>query len=309
MPPPDATIVVHDIAKWFGDVVAVNGVTFAVRPGVTALLGPNGAGKSTVLRMLCGLTGASQGTVRVLGVDPRTDLEVTRQIGVAPQQEGVFEVHTALEFVRATAVLNGVEHADAKARAAIETVELDADDPRRIGTYSKGMRQRVKLAQAMVHDPTVLLLDEPLSGLDPRQRMRMVEIVHRLGEEGRTVVVSSHVLDEVQRFGSRVLVMAQGRLAAEGDFRAIRDLIDDRPHQIRLRSSDPHALAAALLEARLVSGLRMEGTDTVIVDTSEVHAFRRQLAALAHRAGLGLTEVQPLDEDLESVFRYVVGDR
>jgi ABC-2 type transport system ATP-binding protein len=217
-------------------------------------------------------------------------------------------VHTALEFVRATAVLNGIEQADAKARAALATVELEADDPRRIVTYSKGMRQRVKLAQAMVHDPAVLLLDEPLTGLDPRQRVRMVEIVHQLGEDGRTVLVSSHVLDEVQRFGSRVLVMAQGRLAAEGDFRAIRDLIDDRPHQIRLRASDPHALAAALLDARLVSGLRLDGPDTVVVDTTEVHAFRRQLAGLAHRAGLDLSEVQPLDEDLESVFRYVVGD-
>jgi ABC-2 type transport system ATP-binding protein len=300
-------IVVRDVSKWFGDVVAVNGVTFGIRPGVTALLGPNGAGKSTILRLLCGLTGPSRGSVEVLGVDPKTDLAVTRRIGLAPQQEGVFEVQTALEFVRLAAVLHGLPAADTAATSALELVEMDPYDRRPLGTYSKGMRQRVKLAQALVHEPDVLLLDEPLTGLDPRRRLHLIDLVHRLGEAGTCVVVSSHVLEEVERFGSRVLVMAQGRLAAEGDFRAIRELMDDRPHRIRIRSDRARAIATGLLEADLAVGVRLEDAATVVVDTTEVQSFRRDLAGLARGADARLVEVQPLDDDLESVFRYIVG--
>ena len=223
------------VSKWFGSLVAVSDVSFDVGPGVTALLGPNGAGKSTMLRMLCGLARPSKGTVRILGHDPRSNVAVTRQVGLVPQQETVFEPLTAFAFVRLAAILHDLPDPDGAARAALETVELDPSDERRLPTYSKGMRQRVKLAQAIVHDPRVIVLDEPLTGLDPRQRAHMIELFHRLGDEGRCVVVASHVLDEVERFGSDVLVMAKGRLAASGDFREIRALMDDRPRRIRVR--------------------------------------------------------------------------
>ena len=169
------------------------------------------------------------------------------------------------------------------------------------------MRQRVKVAQAIVHSPRVIVLDEPLTGLDPRQRRHMTRLFHELGDLGCCVIVSSHVLDEVERFGSNVLVIAQGRLAAEGDFRAIRDLMEDRPHRLRLTTDRPHQLAGHLLADGLIMGLELEDDRTVIVETSEVHAFRRNVAVVARDIGARLVEVVPLDDDLDSVFRYLVG--
>jgi len=300
-------IVVDGVSKWFGDVVAVSDVSFTVGPGVSALLGPNGAGKSTMLRMLTGLTPPAQGTVRVLGGDPRVDLSLSRRIGLVPQQESLFDVLRALEFVRLAAVLHGLPDADAAARRALGVVELDPDDTRHLAAYSKGMRQRVKVAQALVHDPEVIVLDEPLTGLDPRQRLHMVGLFRQLGDEGRCVVVSSHVLDEVERFGSRVLVMAQGRLAATGDFRAIRELMDDRPHRVRVRTSNPRAVASGLLDASAAVGVRVdEQTGAVLVDTTDVTAFRRSIAVIARDRSARLFEVVALDDDLDAVFRYLV---
>ena len=233
-------VVAENVSKWFGPLVAVSDVSFDVGPGVTALLGPNGAGKSTMFRMLCGLARPSKGTVRVLGRDPRTETDVARLIGLVPQQESVFEPLTAREFVTLSARLQGLPDPAGAAASALETVDLDPADSRRLPTYSKGMRQRVKVAQAIVHDPAVLVLDEPLTGLDPRQRMDMVALFRRLGGEGRCVIVSSHVLGEVERLGSQVLVMSQGRLAAAGDFhRAAR--ADGRPADA---DSSPHRPAA-----------------------------------------------------------------
>lgn len=310
-PAADAVVVLDGVSKWFGDVVSVSDVSFSLGPGVTALLGPNGAGKSTLLRMLCGLTPADQGTVRVLGADPRTDLAVRGRIGIVPQQEAVFEALDAYAFVRLAAVLNGVADPEATATAALATVELDPSDRRKVTSYSKGMRQRVKVAQALVNDPVLLVLDEPLTGLDPRQRGHMIELFARLGAQGRCVVVSSHVLDEVERFGSQVLVVAQGRLAATGDFRAIRDLMDDHPHQIRVRTDRPREVAAALLDRVGVLGITIEEATagrpaSVVVVTDQAPRFRRLVAEVARDAGAALLEVTPLDDDLESVFRYLV---
>ncbi|MBI4172231.1 MAG: ABC transporter ATP-binding protein [Actinobacteria bacterium] len=297
---------VSGVSKWFGSLVAVSDVSFAVGSGVTALLGPNGAGKSTMLRMLCGLARPSKGTVRVLGHDPRTHVGVTRQVGLAPQQETVFEPLTALEFTRLCAVLHRLPDPDGAARTALETVGLDPADRRRLPTYSKGMRQRVKLAQAIVHDPRVIVLDEPLTGLDPRQRAHMIGLFHRLGAEGRCVIVASHVLEEVERFGSDVLVMAKGRLAASGDFREIRALMDDRPRRIRVRTSAPRELAGDLLHAGVVVGARVEGTDGLILDTDDPRSLGRALAPVARARGVSVLEFRAVDEDLEDVFRYLV---
>lgn len=292
---------------WFGDVVAVSEVTFSLEPGVTALLGPNGAGKSSLLRLLCGLIAPARGTVRILGCDPRHDIGVHRHLGLVPQQEDVFDRLTALELVETCALLRGVESPRDAAAHALAAVELDPGDPRHLPTYSRGMRQRVKVAQAIVHDPRVLVLDEPLTGLDPRQRRHMTDLFHRLGDEGRCVIVSSHVLEEVERFGSDVLVIVQGRLAAEGDYHAIRDLMDDRPHRIRIRTDRPQEVAGRLLAARSVLGLELVDVDTVVVETDRVHDLRRTVAAVARDEGAHLWEVVPLDDDLDSVFRYLVG--
>ncbi|MEO5841107.1 MAG: ABC transporter ATP-binding protein, partial [Acidimicrobiales bacterium] len=307
-PPPPPLIVADHVSKWFGDLVAVSDVSFAIGPGVTALLGPNGAGKSTLIRMLCGLTAPAQGSIRVLDRDPRRDTEVARRLGLVPQQESLFDVQTAFEFVQLAAILHRCEDPPAAAAHALGLVELDPHDTRRLAAYSKGMRQRVKIAQAVVHDPAVLVLDEPLTGLDPRQRVHIIDLVHSLGQQGKCVVVSSHVLDEVERFGSRVLVIVQGRLAAEGDFRAIRELMDDRPLQILVRSDKPRAIASRLVATSVALAVRVED-DAVIIDTDEIGAFRRLVAQIAKEEKARLFEVRGLDDDLESVFRYLVEAR
>ena len=302
-------IEVKNVAKWFGEVVALSGVSAAIGPGLTALLGPNGAGKSSLIRVLCGLTSPSQGTVRVLGKDPRTNRDVRKVLGLVSQQERLPPGVNAVEFVTMAGALQGMKHPLTAARKAIETVELDPDDRRHLSSYSKGMRQRVKIAQAMVHEPRILILDEPLNGLDPRQRSRMAQLFIRLSSEGRCVLVSSHVLEEVQELSSTVLVLAEGKLAAEGDFHAIRTLLDDRPHRIRLRSSDSLKLASGLMGSATISAVQTAGDDAVVIDTSSVSPFRHRLPRLAQELGVKLLEVAPLDDDLESVFRYLVARR
>jgi ABC-2 type transport system ATP-binding protein len=299
-------VVAENVSKWFGALVAVSDVSFDVGPGVTALLGPNGAGKSTMFRMLCGLARPSKGTVRVLDRDPRQDIGVSRFIGLVPQQESVFEALTAREFVTFSAQLQGLHDPAGAAAEALRVVDLDPSDSRRLPTYSKGMRQRVKVAQAIVHDPAVLVLDEPLTGLDPRQRMDMVKLFRRLGGEGRCVIVSSHVLDEVERLGSKILVMSQGRLAAAGDFHELRALMDDRPMRIQVRTNRPRELAGALLEGGTAVGVRLDGDEGLEVDTTDARALAHALAPAARDRGARLYEVHPLDADLEGVFRYVV---
>ena len=303
-----AMVEVAGVTKSFGDVVAVSDVSFQVGPGVTALLGPNGAGKSTLFRVMCGLTAPSQGTVRVLGRDARRDREVRGRIGLAPQQDGLFDRVSAMQFVEIAAQTLGVRDHTEAARAALDQVALPADDPKPVGSFSKGMRQRVKLAAALVHDPDVLILDEPLTGLDPVQRNRMITFFHELGDAGKCLLVSSHVLDEVARLGSRVLVIAQGRLAATGDYRALRDLMDDRPHRIRIAADRPRELAAALVAHALVDGVAVQASE-LVVDTTDVDRFGRSIAVTSKELGIRLREVEPLDDDLESVFRYLVERR
>ena len=308
-PPDGTTVAVRSLSKRLGTVIAVSDVSFAIGPGVTALLGPNGAGKSTLLRLLCGLIAPSTGQVSVAGGNPRADRHTRGEIGLVPQQDGVFERELALDVVTLAAVLSQVPQPEERARQALATVELDPDLDRPLGAFSKGMRQRVKIAQAIVHDPPVVLLDEPLNGLDPRQRRQMIDLFQRLGAAGRTVLVSSHILEEVERFGSRVLVMAQGRLAAQGDFHAIRDLMDDQPLRIRVRCQWARRVAAVLLDEGHIAGCTVTGDDELEITTLDVRTFRRALVAACQTHNARLEEVAPLDDDLESVFRYLIGTR
>lgn len=305
----DAVVAFDSVSKWFGSVVAVSDVSFRIGAGVTALLGPNGAGKSTVLRLLCGLTQPSKGTVHVFGRAPRDDVELYRNIGLVPQQESILEPLTAVELVALAATLSGMDSPKDAAADALRLVELDPSDRRHVRTYSKGMRQRVKVAAALVHQPRLVVLDEPLNGLDPRQRARMIELFHSLGAEGRCVIVSSHVLDEVERLASRIVMIAEGRLAAEGEFGAIRDLMDDRPHRLRVGASPARALASALLGIEGVVGVRLIDASVLEVDVHDVAAFRDAVAPIAKQSGVRIREVVPLDDDLESVFRYLVARR
>lgn len=303
----------EQVSRWYGKVVAVSDVSLTLRPGVTALLGPNGAGKSTLLRLVCGLTRPSRGSVKLLGVDPRRHPEVYRQVGIAPQQEALFEHESPTRFVQTAARLVGVPDPDTATLRALERVGLDPADPRPLRERSGGERQRAKIAQAIVHTPPLLILDEPVEGLDPRQRIAVLDLVAALGAEGHTVLVSSHVLGELDRISDRVLVMAQGRVVAAGTSHGLRELLDDRPMKVRIATDRPRPLGAELVGLPGVVAVSVEEPGTadpargaVVVDTLAAPGLRRALAGCAVRAGATLHEVRPLDDDLDSVFRYLV---
>jgi ABC-2 type transport system ATP-binding protein len=301
-----ATIEALNVSKWFGEKVAVSDISFAIGPGVTALLGPNGAGKSTLLKLMTGQLRPSRGEVRVLGGPVRNNLALYRQLGLVPEHDSLYPFLTAQEFVELAARLHHLAKPRQVALEALSTVEmLDAKD-RKLGGFSKGMRQRVKIAQALVNDPRVLLLDEPLTGTDPRQRLVLMELFARLGGAGRTVLVSSHILNEVERIGSNILVIVNGKLAAEGNFHAIRGLMDDRPIKVSISSTQTRALAARLVQLTSTQSIRIDG-DHLIVETKATAEFHRVLPLAAQQSGARLTGIEGLDEDLESVFRYLVG--
>jgi ABC-2 type transport system ATP-binding protein len=302
---PVPRVELADVSRWYGNVVAVNGVTFSLGAGVTGLLGPNGAGKSTLLHMIAGLLHPSAGAVTVDGRPTYGDPEVFRKVGLVPEREAVFGYLTGREFVRLNADLQGLRAPAAAVERALATVELEAAADRLIATYSKGMRQRAKVAAALVHDPAVLVLDEPFNGMDPRQRLHMMDLLRDLADAGRTILFSSHILEEVERVAERVLVVVAGRLAASGDFREIRRLMTDRPHAFRLRTSDDRALAAAIVARPTVAGVALE-EGRLVVRATDYAAFTGELAGIARLAGISLYELIPADESLESVFAYLV---
>jgi ABC-2 type transport system ATP-binding protein len=298
-------IALRGVAKWYGDVVAVSDLTFGIGAGVTALLGPNGAGKSTILNLVSGLIRPSSGTVEVLGRTVRGNPDIYREIGLAGEQEQLYGPLTGREFVRVNAILQKTSRPELATERSISLVDMAGAADRPVGGYSKGMRQRIKVAAALVHDPRVLLFDEPLNGTDPVQRASLIALIRRLGDEGKTVVVSSHVLSEVERFARNVLVIVNGKLAAAGDFRAIRDRMDERDHIIRIRCDDPRRLAAALVVEPVTTSIRM-ADGRLIAETNDVRQFGRLVPEVARREGIRLFEVQPVDESLASVFSYLV---
>jgi ABC-2 type transport system ATP-binding protein len=302
------TIVVTELSKWFGLKVAVSELSIGFRPGVTGLLGPNGAGKTTLLRVIAGLQRPSQGQVRVLGVDPRQDTEVYRKISLVPEDESVYERLTGRQFVELAARLAKIDHPVDRAGAVLQTVGLlDAAD-RALGGFSKGMRQRAKVAAALVSEPEVLLLDEPLNGADPVQRAQLITLFKELGAAGRTVLVSSHVLAEVERVSDRVVAMVDGRLAAVGDVATIRAAMTDKPRRVYVDADDPRRLAAALIATSGVIGVQVDD-GTVHVETSDQADLARSLPVIAMEHSIALTKIEPVDESLESVFRYLVESR
>jgi ABC-2 type transport system ATP-binding protein len=299
------TINIEHASRWFGNVVAVNDVTMTVGPGVTGLLGPNGAGKSTLINMMGGFLAPSTGTVTLDGAQIWRNEAVYRQIGIVPEREAMYDFLTGLEFVVANAELHGL--GKRAAHAALATVEMEYAQDRKIATYSKGMRQRVKMASALVHDPSVLLLDEPFNGMDPRQRMQLMELLRRMGATGRTVLFSSHILEEVEQLASHIEVIVAGRHAASGDFRKIRRLMTDRPHRYLVRSSDDRALAAALIADPSTAGIEVDVAEGALrIQAVDFSRFTALLPRVAREHSIRLLTVSPSDESLESVFSYLV---
>lgn len=297
------------VSKWYGNVIGLNNVTLSIPTGVTGLLGPNGAGKSTFLQLATGQLRPSQGDVRVLGERVWNNPSLNRFIGLCPEQDAFYEWMTGWDFIFTCARLGGMSRPDARSAAAraLEQVGMTENMHRAIKGYSKGMRQRTKLAQSLVHEPEVLFLDEPLTGTDPVARRDLIDTIVRLGASGKSVVVSSHVLYEVQAVTSYIVLLNRGRLIAEGHVRQIRDLIDKHPHRIVLACENYRALAAKLLAHEDVEGVKvLAGDRRILVETRRPDSFYARLPSLSLEPGTAIEEVYSDDDNLEAVFKYLV---
>ena len=301
----DAPIEIDRVSKWYGSVVAVNDNTFQVRSGVTGLLGPNGAGKTTLLGMMCGLIMPSLGSVRVLGQSVRDNPNLYRRVGVMREHDAIYPFMTGREFVSMAARLQGLENVEEATQSAIAAANLQDAQDRPTGTYSRGMRQRIRMAAAVVHDPEVLLLDEPLNGTDPRQRLEFAEYIGRLAAEGKTVLISSHILEEVEVLADRILLVVSGKLAAAGNYHAIREQLDHRPFHVRIAASRPREMASALVALDAVDSVSLNDKGIEVLTRNVAH-LQREAPRLARDLGVRLYRIEPLDDSLESVFSYVV---
>jgi ABC-2 type transport system ATP-binding protein len=302
----EVVIRVDQVSRWFGSVVAVSEVTFDIKPGITGLLGPNGAGKTTLLRMMTGLADVSDGSVTMFGEPVRDNPPLYRRIGVMSEHETVYGFMKGRDFVRMMGRLRGVTDLDAAVDRAIGLVDLADAAHRPLGTYSRGMRQRMRLAGTLVHDPEVLILDEPLNGADPRQRVHFQNLLLKLAAEGRTIVLSSHILEEVEQLADTVLLIVNGKLAASGGFRAIRAALDQRPYHVLVASDAPRELAAAVVKLDSVDAVNIDPDGTIVVLSRKVRDLQIELPRLAQAASIRLQRVEPLDDTLESVFGYLV---
>jgi len=300
-----STVELRHVSRWYGNVVAVNDVTMTLGPGVTGLLGPNGAGKTTLLHMMAGFLAPSQGELTVDGRRAWRNPEVYRALGLVSDREAAHGFLSAWQFVLATARLHRLHRPEEAARWALTQLDLQDVQHRRISTFSKGMRQRTRVAAALVHRPDILLLDEPFNGMDPRQRMHMLGLLHRMAEDGATVLFSSHILEEVEQVSGTVQVIVAGRLAASGDYRTIRRLMTHRPHVFAIRSTDDRRLAVALVGEPAVAGVDI-GPSGLTVRAGDYGAFARVLPKVAVHEGVRVRQVIPSDESLESVFAYLV---
>ncbi len=303
---PGPVISVNGVSRWFGSVVAVSDVSFDVSPGITGLLGPNGAGKTTLLRMMTGLADTSSGTVTMFGERVRDNPPLYRRVGVMSEHETVYGFMKGREFVKMMGRLRGVTDIEKAADRAIALVDMAEAQDRPMDTYSRGMRQRMRLAATLVHDPQVLILDEPLNGADPRQRVHFKRLLQQLAAEGRTIVLSSHILEEVEELADTVLLIVNGKLAASGGFRAIRAALNQRPYHVRVFCDAPRQLAAAVVNLDSVDAVHVDPDGAIVVVSRNVLALQVELPRLAQSGSISLRRVEPLDDSLESVFGYLV---
>jgi len=297
------------VSRWYGHVVGVLEVSFEVGPGVTALLGPNGSGKTTMLRMLTGRLRPDRGEVGILGADPWAEREVLRRVGYAPEMAPLYPAVSARVFLQDLLWVHGFPRREAgeRARAALERFGLSEASERKAGGFSKGMRQRLRLAQAFAHEPDLLLLDEPLAGLDPMGRGQVMDRIREFGEAGKTVLVCSHILHEVEEMTDRVLILHHGRLLADGTIYEIRELLDSHPLQVTVTCDEPRRVLRLLVEREDVTGARVEEDGrSLTVETRRPDLFHRRLVKDVEEAGVVLHGVRSADENLESIFEYLV---
>jgi ABC-2 type transport system ATP-binding protein len=296
------------LSKWYGQVIGLNDVTVTVPPGITGLLGPNGAGKSTFMKLITGQLRPSKGVVTILGEPIWKNPQLYFRVGFCPEQDAFYDRMTGLEWVTALVRLNGFTEKEASEAAEKALIDVDLMDAanKKIGAYSKGMRQRVKLAQAIVHDPEMLILDEPLSGMDPLARRRTMRMIREWARQGKSVLVSSHILHEVESMTSNILLINNGRILAEGNVHQIRDLIDEHPHTVYIRAADPRGLAREFLARADVISMRFE-PGAVIVETGKPDEFYSRMTELVAEGVCGaVEEVSSPDDNLQAVFKYLV---
>ena len=301
-------VTAEHLSKWYGPIIGLNDVTLSVPPGITGLLGPNGAGKSTFMKLITGQLRPSKGTISVLGEPIWQNPALYGRMGFCPEQDAFYERMTGHEWVSSLVRLNGFgdAEADKRARQALALVELTDAADKRIGAYSKGMRQRVKMAQALVHDPELVILDEPLSGMDPILRRKSIRMIKEWGRQGKSIIVSSHILHEIESMTQNILLINQGRILAEGDVHQIRDLIDGHPHTVHIKADRPRVLAREFLAYDDVISLKFDD-DAVVVETARPDTFYARLTDLAASGALGtIHEVTSPDDNLQAVFQYLV---
>lgn len=290
--------------KWYKRVIALNDVSLGIEAGITGLLGTNGAGKTSFMRILIGLMRESAGSVSVLGEPPFNNPKLARRIGYCPEHDGFYESMTGRQFVTSLARIRGVRDSAEAAARAIDWVRMAESADRKIVTYSRGMRQRIKIAQAVVHSPELLVLDEPLTGSDPLVRQELIGLIRAYADRGGSVIVSSHVLHEIEQLTTRIVLIHKGRLVADGDVRQIRDLIDRHPHTIEVKAARPRELAAALAREPEVVEIRIENA-SIWIKTPQPDAFYAKLPKVALESGADIREISSADDNLEAVFRYL----
>lgn len=302
-------IVTEKLSRWYGDVMGVSDMTVSLGPGVMGFLGPNGAGKSTFIKLAMGLLKPSQGTIRVYGERPWNNPRLMSRVGYCPEGDSFYEGLTGSEFLDALLRLNGITKAARRdlINSVLQTVGLSEAADRKIGSYSKGMRQRLKMAQALAHEPELFVLDEPLTGMDPVGRREMIDLIRRLGAEGRTVIVSSHILHEVEAMTQQILLINRGKILAVGDVHQIRELMDSYPHHIRIKCSDPRGLAGELASWKGVVSLELiDEASTLMVKTVLPDAFYDGLCRKILQMGITLAELESTDDNLQAVINYLV---
>lgn len=305
-----AVVEMKSLSKWYGQVIGVNDITLNISPGVTGLLGPNGAGKSTLLNLMVGQLKPSKGSIRVLGESVWNNPNLNGKIGYCSERDAFYDNMTGFQFVTNLARLNGYSRQGAEERAlyAIEILDLLEAKDRKIGAYSKGMKQRVKLAQSLVHTPELLFLDEPLNGMDPIGRRNTIKLVKEFGADGKSVIVSSHVLYEIEAMTNNVLLINNGRIRAAGDVHEIRELIDEHPHNIYIDCNKPRLLASILVKYDDVASVKLDAEEeALIIETVKPDELHSRLPKLILDNDIKVENLHSPDDNLQAVFRYLVG--
>ena len=302
-------VLINQASKWYGQVIGINDVSLAIDGGVTGILGPNGAGKSTLFKLLMGRLKPSQGSVRLFGVDPWSNTAPYRRVGYVSESERLYDWMTGLDFVTTLARLHGMTREEATERSAhvLDFVGLADVMHKELGKYSKGMRQRVKIAHALVHDPDLIILDEPLQGCDPIARTSVMSVIRELGNQGKTVLISSHILEEIERITEQIVILHNGRLLAIGNLHAIRDLLDKHPHRILIRCEDPRSLANLFIKEDPVYGVRFPSEGELEIQTNNLSAAHSVLPSIIVQSKQAISTIENPDDNLESLLGYLIG--